>query len=124
MVLNSLAQRSSSKQHHNWGGHFWPSALYTSRPRKEVYKQKNKNGAHPQRKAVRDVGSKQSVSWPSNFSLVRPRLNLIFCTQMPRRLPIKYSPPISLNFYSLNNMISKNKILYSKNPTKATKIQI
>ena len=43
---------------------------------------------------------------------------------MPTRLPIKYPPLIPFNFYSLNYTISKNKIIYFKNRTKATKIQV
>lgn len=43
---------------------------------------------------------------------------------MPIRLPIKYSPTVSFNFYHLNYKLSKNKILDSKNLIKVTETQV
>lgn len=64
------------------------------------------------------------VSCVSNFSLVKGQAEFDFLHSDAYKMPIKYSPLICFNFYSLNYMVSKNKILYFKNWTEATKIQV
>lgn len=53
MMLATDTERSSSKQHLNWGGHLQPCVLYTIRPRKQVYELKKNNGSQTQKHIVK-----------------------------------------------------------------------